>query len=94
MKFFNAVAGNSRYGRICLDLAKRRGRRVFCPLLFSVAYLQSCSDLWEYLDRGDLILDHLMIDSGAVSVASKGIDIDLEKYAYFIHCVRDNPLVR
>ena len=94
MKFFNAVAGNRKYLCTCLDLAGRQGNLVLCPLLFSFAYRQSCSDLWSYLDQDNLILDNLMIDSGAPTVHSKGVHIDLEEYGRFIRWVQDNGWVK
>ena len=94
MKFFNAVAGNRRYLCTCLDLSERQAKLILCPLLFSFAYSNACPDLWNYLDRGDLILDQLMIDSGAPTVWSKGLHINLDDYAQFINWVRDNKRIK
>lgn len=94
MKFFNAVGGNSRYAKICLDLSERRDNLVLCPLLFSFAYRKSCSDLWSYLSKRDLIVDHFMLDSGAPTVRSKGVYVDLDEYAQVIRWVQDNPWVK
>lgn len=94
MKFFNAVAGNRKYLYTCLDLSERQNNLVLCPLLFSFAYRKSCSDLWSYLDQDDLILDSLMIDSGAPTVCSKGIQVDLDEYGQFIQWVQGNPWVK
>ena len=80
--------------RTCLDLAERQNNLVLCPLLFSFAYRESCSDLWSYLDQDDLILDSFMVDSGAPTVRSQGIYIDLDEYAQVIRWIQDNPLVR
>lgn len=79
--------------RTCLDLAERQYDLVLCPLLFSFAYRKSCTDLWSYLSREHLVLDHLMIDSGAPTVRSQGIYIDRDEYGQFIQWVQENPLV-
>ena len=80
MKFFNAVASNRRYMNTCLKLAKLEGNVLVCPLLFSFAY-PGFSDLRRYLDQADLVLDHVMLDSGSPSVWSKGLHINLDDYS-------------
>lgn len=95
MKLYHAVAFNQRYMEICLErLSTIKGRVLTCPLLFSFAYPVSLMRLFLYLDRNDLVIHHIMIDSGAFSAWSKGIEIDLEEYAEWVANVATYNRVR
>jgi len=65
-----------------------------CPLLFSFAYPEAITTLRRFLDKADLILDDVMLDSGAPTVWSKGLHIDIDDFARFILWVRDYKRIK
>jgi len=94
--FFNAVASNRSYMNTCLRLAEEKLKEnlLICPLLFSFAYPVGVENLFKFLNRNGLILDHVMLDSGAPTVWSKGLHIDLDDYSRFILWVRDYKRIK
>ena len=75
-------------------MAKRNGRVLHCPMLFSFAYLDGLMPLLGYLRDQDLVIDEIFLDSGAYSIAMKGIRIDLEEYAGWVRLLDRYSRVR
>jgi len=63
-------------------------------MLFSYFYRKGLLDLFLFLRRKNLIIDDILLDSGAFSAWTLGIDIDLEKYASWVRQVAGYKAVR
>lgn len=63
-------------------------------MLFSFAYLDGLMLLLGYLRDQDLVIDEIFLDSGAYSIATKGIRIDLEEYAGWVRLLDRYSRVR
>ncbi len=80
------AAGGSRQAiEICTQVAEVEAGVLRCPLLFSYVYRDNVRHLLGYLNRNDLQIDNVMLDSGAFSVKTGRATVRLEKYASYAH---------
>lgn len=87
MIFYHVVGLSS--AQLCL---KQVGPGV--SLLFSFARGQDLVRFLGFLDDESLVIDRVLIDSGAYSVASGAATIDLDRYARFLSDVSTSQLAR
>ena len=88
MKLFHSVGNNKNNLKAYLGIAELEGRAVVWPsLLFSFPYRSGFMDFADFLHQQDLVVDEVLVDSGAFSALTLAIDIDLEQYASWVRQV-------
>ena len=94
MIVFFAVSGARQAVEICTRMADVKDGVVHCPLLFSYVYQDNLLNLLSYLNREELRIDNVMLDSGAFSVLTGRATVKLEEYANYAHDLLTSQFVQ